>query len=207
MWKYIIIISFSFVFCKELVAQESKIIQFSGYVVSSDSMNGIPYVSIYENESFRGCISYADGFFSFAAKTGDTINFSSIGFEKNQFIIPTDLKSNKFSIIKILSEDTTYIDTVTVYPWPNKEFFKEAFLAIEIVESENEIAYKNLQREFLKNAIAVMDYDANESVDRYMRAEAQKYVYAGQAQPQNIFSPLAWAQFIEAIKRGDYKKK
>ena len=47
--------------------------------------------------------------------------------------------------------------------------------------------------------------DAQENADRYLRAEAQKYDWAGQAPPQNIFNVFAWAQFIEAWKRGDFK--
>jgi hypothetical protein len=40
-----------------------------------------------------------------------------------------------------------------------------------------------------------------------MRATAQKYTYQGQVPPQNIFNPMAWAEFIQAWKRGDFKKK
>ena len=52
-----------------------------------------------------------------------------------------------------------------------------------------------------------MAYDADENVDYYMRAEAQKFYYAGQAPPQNIFNLFAWVKFIEAWKRGDFKKR
>jgi len=29
----------------------------------------------------------------------------------------------------------------------------------------------------------------------------------GQVPPQNIFNPIAWAEFIQAWKRGDFKRK
>jgi hypothetical protein len=52
-----------------------------------------------------------------------------------------------------------------------------------------------------------MAMDANENANYYLRSEAKKYYYAGQAPPQNIFNVFAWAQFIEAWKRGDFKRR
>tara|TARA_B110000037_G_C17116894_1_gene504155 strand:- start:2341 stop:2979 length:639 start_codon:yes stop_codon:yes gene_type:complete len=188
-------------------AQEKKIIQFSGYVLTPDSLIGIPFVNIFETKTFRGTSSYIDGYFSFAAETGDTIKFSSIGFKESIFVIPNELMTNKYSIVKMLSQDTTYIDSVLIYPWPTKELLKQAFLDIELGESDNDRALKNLEREYLREIGEAMAYDADENVDYYMRAEAQKFYYAGQAPPQNIFNLFAWAKFIEAWKRGDFKKR
>ncbi|MFT4644538.1 MAG: hypothetical protein ACI8ZX_000941 [Planctomycetota bacterium] len=188
-------------------AQEKKIVQFSGYVLTPDSLIGIPFVNIYETKTFRGTSSYIDGYFSFAAETGDTINFRSIGFKESYFVIPINLITNKYSIVKMLSQDVTYIDSVMIYPWPTKELLKQAFLEIELQESDNDRALKNLEREYLREIGETMAYDADENVDYYMRAEAQKFYYSGQAPPQNIFNLFAWAKFIEAWKRGDFKKR
>ena len=196
------LISFSF-------AQENqkKVIQFSGYVLTPDTLMGIPFVTIQINNSSRGTISNREGFFSFAASVGDTVNFRSIGFENSYYYIPKSLQTNKYSIVKLLSTDTYYIDTVTVYPWPSKEMFKQAFLSIEIEENDVDRALKNLEREYLKEMGENMAMDASENANYYLRSEAQKYYYAGQAPPQNIFNVFAWAQFIEAWKRGDFRRK
>lgn len=186
---------------------EKKIIQFSGLVVTPDSLIGIPFVNIYESVSRKGTSSNVEGFFSFAAKTGDTILFSSIGFKKSSFVIPTDLESNKYSVVKFMVSDTTYIDSVVIYPWPTKEMLRKAFLELEFEESDIDRAMKNLEREYLKEIGETMAYDADENVDYYMRQEAQKYYWAGQMPPQNIFNLFAWAKFIEAWKRGDFKTK
>ena len=50
-------------------------------------------------------------------------------------------------------------------------------------------------------------HEAVAEIHDYLKSEAQKYYYAGQAPPQNIFNVFAWAQFIEAWKRGDFKRK
>jgi len=38
-----------------------------------------------------------------------------------------------------------------------------------------------------------------------MQEYQQQIYYAGQAPPMNIFNPVAWGQFIQAWKRGDFK--
>lgn len=197
----------SFLFFLGAEAQVKKIIQFSGVVVTPDSLMGIPYVNIYESKTRKGTTSNIEGFFSFAAETGDTIKFSSIGFKKSQYVIPNDLESNKYSIVKFMVSDTAYIDSVVIYPWPSKETLRQAFLELEFKESDIDRAMKNLDRESLKERGEQMAYDANENVDYYMRAEAQKYYWAGQAPPQNIFNLFAWAKFIEAWKKGDFNIK
>jgi hypothetical protein len=188
-------------------SKDSKVIQFSGYILTPDTLLGIPFVTIHINNTSRGTISNAEGFFSFAANEGDTINFSSIGFQASDYFIPKNLQTNKYSIVKLMAADTFYIDTVTIYPWPTKEMFKQAFLSLELEETDVDRALKNLEREYLREMGEAMAMDATENANYYLRSEAKKYYYAGQAPPQNIFNVFAWAQFIEAWKRGDFKRR
>lgn len=187
---------------------DKKVVQFSGYVLTPDSLIGIPFVTIKVKNTNKGTISDPQGFFSFVGEAGDTVSFSSIGFKKSIYIIPNDLQSNKYSVVKLMAQDEVYIDTVTIYPWPSKDMFRQAFLSLQLEQSDVERAMKNLEREYLKEMGAAMPMDANENADNYLRAQAQKYYYAGgQVPPQNIFNVFAWAQFIEAWRRGDFKKK
>ena len=55
--------------------------------------------------------------------------------------------------------------------------------------------------------LAVYPSDGREATNYYLRQGAAKAYYAGQAPPQNIFNPFAWAEFIKAWKNGDFKKK
>ena len=205
----LILLGFVCLISVETYAQEAteRVIQFSGYVLTPDTLMGIPFVSIQINKSSRGTISNTEGFFSFAASEGDTVLFKSIGFKDSYYYIPRNLQTNKYSIVKLMTADTYYIDTVTIYPWPTKEMFKQAFLSLELEETDTDRALKNLEREYLKEMGESMAMDANENTNYYLKSEAQKYYYAGQAPPQNIFNVFAWAQFIEAWKRGDFKRK
>jgi len=49
--------------------------------------------------------------------------------------------------------------------------------------------------------------DSGKDTNMQMRNITNKASYAGQAPPMNIFNPAAWAKFIEAWKRGDFKNK
>lgn len=209
MKKLFILIAVFFFVQSEISAQttEKNVVQFSGYVLTPDTLMGIPFVSIQINNSSRGTMSNTEGFFSFAASEGDTVLFKSIGFKDSYYYIPNNLQTNKYSIVKLLTADTYYIDTVTIYPWPTKEMFKQAFLSLELEESDVDRALDNLEREYLKEMGENMAMDANENTNYYLKSEAQKYYYAGQAPPQNIFNVFAWAQFIEAWKRGNFKRK
>lgn len=200
-------LSIILVFSSLAQTSESNIIQFSGYILTPDTLMGIPFVTVKVNHSSRGTITNQEGFFSFAANEGDTINFSCIGFKDSHYYIPKDLQTNKYSIVKLMTTETYYIDTVTIYPWPTKEMFKQAFLSLEMEETDVDRALKNLEREYLKEMGEAMAMDANENTNYYLRSEAKKYYYAGQAPPQNIFNVFAWAQFIEAWKRGDFKRR
>ena len=50
-----------------------------------------------------------------------------------------------------------------------------------------------------------MRANAGEAASTYLRQQATRYYYQGQAPPQNLFNPAAWAEFIQAWKRGDFK--
>ena len=189
-------------------AQDStKVVQFSGYVVTPDSLVGIPFVNIRVQGKNRGSYSNADGYFSFAAAAGDTVMFSCFGFEDDRYIIPATLSSNKYSIVKLMTEDYAYLDSVIIYPWPTREMFRAAFLDLELAESDVDRFLRNMEREYLQEMAEALPMDAQENADRYLRSEAQKFYWAGQAPPQNIFNVFAWAQFIEAWKRGDFKRR
>lgn len=184
-----------------------ELVQISGLVLSSDSLVGIPYASVVIKGSGRGTITDYQGFFSLVAAKGDVIVFSSLGYQKDEYLIPDSIKEKRFSTVLLLSQSTTYIDTVVVFPWPSKEDFREAFLALNLPPDEIEIAKRNLEKKRLAELGATLPLDGNENADLYLRNEAYKFYYAGQAPPMNIFSPLAWAKFIQAWKNGDFKKK
>ena len=205
----------SFVFLQHGIAQDStadsSLVQFSGVIVGdqgNDTIAPLPFANIYIPESGRGTYSNLDGFFSIVARQGDVIQFSAVGFKKVEYTIPDTLTSNRYSIVQLMSQDSILLPEAVIYPWPSREHFKEEFLALEVPYQDLEnLAEKNLSEEKLQALRDITPRSGEETSAFYLQQQAKTYQYIGQTPPQNIFSPLAWAKFINALKSGDFKKK
>src|SRR5690554_804673 len=190
---------------------DSTLVQFSGVVVGEqgqDTIAPIPFANIYIPASGRGTYSNLDGFFSIVARQGDIIEFSAIGFKKVEFTIPDTLTTNRYSIVQLLSQDSIVLPQATIYPWPSREHFKEEFLALEVPnDGLEDLAAENLSPEKLRALRDILPRSGSETSTFYLQQQARSYQYIGQTPPQNIFSPLAWAKFIKALRDGDFKKR
>ncbi len=189
------------------MAQEDTLIQVTGLVLTSDSLRAVPFTHVYVKGSGRGVVANYKGFFSMVVTHGDTLVFSSVGFKKAEFTVPHNLDKPRYSLIQLLTRDTIYLDETVIYPWPTPGDFKRAFLTLDIPDDDLERAKKNLDQSLMNELASQMPADANETVDYYQRQEADRYYYYGQQPPMNIFSPLAWADFVKAWKRGDFRRK
>lgn len=186
---------------------DEDLVQFSGVILTADSIQAIPYVYITIPGTMKGAISDLNGFFSFVAHKGDTVVFQSVGYKNSRFIIPDTLSSYLYSMVKLMSQDTFYIDKAVIQRLPSRQYFDYYFVKADIPDSDLDRARKNLDREELKDRAEQMGPDGVEASKRYLHQEAQKSYYAGQIPPMQIFNPIAWAKFFEAWKRGDFKKK
>lgn len=191
------------------VEKEQKyLVQFSGVVVTADSLKPLPYVNVIIRHTWRGTVSDYFGFFSFVARMNDTIEFSSLGYKKSTFIIPDTLTSNRYSLIQMMQGDTIVLRETFIFPWPTKEQFKEAFMNLKIPDDDLERAKKNLARAEMQVLYENMPMDGSMNFRNQMQAQQSKLYYAGgQLPPNNLLNPIAWAKFIEAWQNGDYKRK
>lgn len=187
--------------------QDEDLVQFSGVLLTSDSLMAVPFANIIIKDSHRGTISDYFGYFSFVAQRGDTIVFSSIGFKDAEFIIPDSLRSQQYSLIKMMDLDTVLLDEAVIYPWPTKEQFRQAFLDLRLPEDDKQRAERNLARAEMRERMMAMRADGSESFKIAMQTHSAQLYYAGQLPPNNLLNPLAWAKFIKAWKNGDFKRK
>jgi hypothetical protein len=183
------------------------LVQFSGAVVTGDSLHPVSFTHIIDHNTSFGTISDYYGYFSFVARKGDTITFSAIGFKKGLFIIPDTIKNNRYTLFQVMATDTIYLNETVIYPWPTKEQFKEAFLALELADDDLEIARKNLDRYNLYIRAEAMPMDGSMNYRNYIDQTVNKLYYAGQTQPISLLNPFAWAQFIKAWQDGKFKRK
>ena len=202
---YIFLLSAPFTVNAQFDKLKDSVVQFFGLVMTADSLRGIPAVSISVKGQNRGTITNEQGVFSIVVMKGDKIEFTSIGYKPKLVIIPKDLEGNQQSIIQLLVTDTIYLPATIIKPRPTKEQFERDFVNTRVPDDEIEIARQNTSEAKRRLLSKALPADAREAASYYLKQSASKYYYQGQAPPQNIFNPLAWADFIQAWKRGDFK--
>lgn len=184
-----------------------SVVQLYGVVMTADSLQGVPSCSVIVEGKGRGTITSYDGVFSIAVLKGDRITFSSIGFKNRSIQIPLNLEGNQYSVIQLLVSDTAYLPATILKPRPTREQFERDFVNNKVADDLYETARKNTdeaQRRILINSLPA---DGKEAINYQLRQQASKAYYSGQVPPMNILNPAAWADFIKAWKRGDFKKK
>lgn len=186
---------------------DEKYVQFSGIVVTGDSINPVPFTNIVIKSTWRGTVADYYGYFSFVARKNDTIVFSAVGFKKSEFIIPDTINADRYSLIQVLPSDTILLAQTVIYPWPSREDFKEAFLTYDVPDDDYERARKNLEASKLREMADMMPMDGSMNYRNSMQLYQDKLYYIGQTQPISILNPFAWAQFIKAWKEGKFKRK
>lgn len=184
-----------------------SVVQLYGVVMTADSLQGIPSCSVIVEGKGRGTITSFDGVFSIVVLKGDRITFSSIGFKNRSIEIPLNLTENQYSVIQLLVSDTAYLPATILKPRPTREQFERDFVNNKVSDDLYETARKNLSEAQRRVLIASLPADGREAVNFQLRQQASKAYYAGQLPPMNILNPAAWADFIQAWKRGDFKKK
>ena len=185
---------------------KDSVVQLYGVVMTADSLKGIPAVTIMVKGQNRGTISNDQGVFSIVVLKGDQIEFTSIGYKPKVVLIPKTLEGNQHSMIQLLVQDTIYLPATVITRRPTREQFERDFANAKVPDDNLEIARKNTNAASMAALEKILPKDGREAVNYNLKQTAIKSYYAGQLPPQNIFNPLAWAEFIKAWKRGDYKK-
>jgi hypothetical protein len=187
-------------------ALPDKYIQISG-VVLDDSLQPLPFVSIMLKDTRSGTVSDFYGFFTVVAKAGDEMQFFSINHKSKSYNLSDTLTGRHYSIIQILTKDTIQLATVNVFPWPSKEQFKRAILNLDLSDTDIERAYKNMNNEDVRASIKGGSMDAAANYRFMMQQQYTKLYQAGQYPSISLLNPLAWAQFIDAWRKGKLKIK
>lgn len=184
-----------------------QVVQFSGLVVTGDSLVPVAFTTVFRERDQRGTITDNLGFFSIPALAGDTVSFSCIGYLPATFVIPDTLSESRYNMVQLLSRDTVMLSTTFIYPWPTKERFKQEFLALDLPNSKEDLARKNLETAAMYERMRQIDPDYRDAYHYAMSRNTQQITYAGMTPTTGLFSPLAWAQFINAWRNGAFKRQ
>ncbi len=203
----------SLFFCGTLsaqrVVQDSNLVQFSGMVLDGTTAEliPVPYTNIAVKGKSRGTYTDFNGFFSIVVEKGDVIEFTAVGYKSVEFSIPTNLKDSRYSLVQLMSQDLINLPETVVFPWPSKEHFKLEFLAMDVTSEMEERALRNVANDAMERMRYNVPSVGAEHANYYLRQQARSYYYIGQQPPMNIYNPIAWKQFFDAWKNGDFKKK
>ena len=206
----IIVCSIGYIFSLNAqIRMDSNLVQFSGMVLdgSNEELYPVPYTNILVKGKSRGTYTDLKGFFSIVVEKTDTIEFSAIGYETVEYVIPAELEDPRYSLVQLMTQDVVNLPETVVFPWPSREHFKLEFLAMDVTSELQDRAARNLANESLERMRNTILADGDENADYYLRKQASNSYYVGQQPPMNIFNPIAWKKFFDAWKKGDFKKK
>src|SRR5690606_7243579 len=190
-------------------AQEKKIIQFSGSISSVGSELPVPFVTV-TNTSYNNQVHAAnnEGFFSFVAHVGDTIKFTSVGFEPTEFVIPETI-SDKFTAKINMKSLVIELPAIMPFPWARIEEFNMAFMSLDVSDDNISRIRSSLSPEALAALSQVVPRSAGETqtftaMPRHINMSNNT---TNQRFAHPLFRPFAWGSFINSIVKGDYSRK
>src|ERR1700759_2955531 len=184
---------------------KDSVVQLYGVIMTADSLKAIPMVSVVVKGRNQGTYSNEQGVFSIVVLKGDQIEFTSIGYKPFTLNVPDTFHGNQYSIIQLMVTDAQYLPYTIIKPRPTREQFERDFVNTQVPDDNIEVARQNTDAAKRRILARTIPAGAGEAASYYLKQNASRYYYQGQAPPQNIFNPVAWADFIQAWKRGDFR--
>ena len=119
---------------------KDSVIQFYGVVLTADSLQALPSVSVSVKGRNQGTITSSQGVFSIPLLKGDVIEFTSVGFKPKTVTIPRNIQGTQYSIIQLMVTDTIYLAATIIKPRPSREQFERDFVKTEFPDDNLELA-------------------------------------------------------------------
>jgi len=189
-------------------AQEKKLVQFSGVILHADSLAPLPFVNVFNvSRGYKGTYSDFRGFFSLVVGVGDTIRIASLGFKKQEIIIPDNLINNSVSAIFKLKPESFNIPMVYIFPFATLEQFKQAFLKLKLADDDLMLAQKNLDEKVMNALKNSMAWDGSQNSKYFFQQSSEKLYWAGQNRYNPLFDIVKINQFIQLLNEGKINLK
>ena len=179
-------------------AQESSSVLLTGVVMDADQQIPIPFVNIRLSGTNYGTAADSNGHFTLFVNPGDTLQFSSVGYTSAVFVMPMEVNSNQYSLIKLLRQETIMLSEIVVFPWPSIEQFKDAFIDVDPgIPDDQQVREVQLR---------VMSEVKDNELDEYEAEQMQYqklYELNGIFPPNNFLNPMRWSNFLRDVKKKD----
>jgi hypothetical protein len=190
-----------------LATLDSNLIQLSGVAINEETLDPLPYTTVYDKTIGRGVISDYYGYFSTVVFPGDTLIFSYFGYQTSTYIVPDTLSEKRYSIIHVMQKDTINLPEVTVYPWPSREDFARAFVEMRPYDDDIRRAQRELSGESLAFVAARLEGDASLAYGNMQNQYLTKIYTNRQMPANNLLNPYAWSKLIKDWKEGKLSRQ
>jgi len=178
-------------------------VRLSGIVMDADSRKEVPYVNIQISGTQYGTSSDNTGYFSVFINPGDTLVFTSIGYQDAAFIMPYKVGAKTYSLVQLMRKETMLLDEVVVFPWPTLSNFEQAFLDTQPKKDGMKELITEVKRDMNKTVNDNREYEYYYDQMRYQKL----YELHGTIPPNNFLNPVRWSNFIQDVKEGKFKKQ
>jgi hypothetical protein len=188
--------------------QKKRVIQLSGVVLEEDSVSGspVPGVHIYVPKAGRGTTTNGMGFFSMPVLEGDEIVISAVGYDRQNVTVQPDWPEYQ-TIIVTLTQDTTFLPEVVIFPFPTEEVFKQAVLAMNMPLDNTGIDKRNFNEELLALMVKTTPMDGYQNQRYYLDQWANSANNRFQPVTNPFLNVFNWAKFFSSLKQNNKKKK
>src|SRR6478672_937366 len=120
-----------------------SVVQLYGIIMTADSLEGIPAVSVVVKGQNRGTITNNQGVFSIVVLKGDQIEFTHVSYKPKTITVPRDMAGNQWSVVQLMVKDTVYLPATIIRPRPTPEQFARDFVNAKVPDDDIEIARQN----------------------------------------------------------------
>ena len=194
-----------------MLSAQEILVQWTG-VVRNELLQPIPYAHIIVKKDYRGTVTDPNGMFTIITYPRDTLLVSCVGYKPRKIPVPGIRHDDPKHYIKdvILEEDVIALSEVVIYPWKTYREFKDAFMALELPEDDLQRAYHNIAiiQEQIYNAIINRPASASANFRDLVNNRTTRMMTYGHMYPTyQITNPIAWAQFFQALRNGEFNKK
>ncbi len=217
--KYILLFSLLLIIAAQAQAQKTDIdanlVEVAGVIMTREAgkVYSVPYTTLRIEGTSRGTYANFDGMFAIVGKRGDKIKFTAIGYAEEIITIPDTLTGNRWAISVEMRPISIDLNTVKVFPWPDRNNLTAEFLAMNPTEAMQMqvLAENNLRERQLAALQKSFNMDSGEAATYYLHKQARDFGYMGQQQAMPIFDPLVWQRYLkeqaEKKKRAKDKNK
>ncbi len=174
---------------------KTEAVRLTGIVLDAENRSEVPYASVRISGTQYGTSSDNTGYFSVFMNPGDTLLFSSIGYQDAAFIMPYNVSADTYSLVQLMRKETVLLQEVVVFPWPTLKNFERAFLDTTPRQNPSEELIKEVKLELDQTL------ETSEKSEYYYDQMRYQHLYEinGTIPPNNFLNPIRWSNFVKDL--------